>query len=88
MGKSVIWFIFIIVVGALLGSFLGNFIGIIVPAGSWKDLFLTELSAGLDPTRLDLKIIDLTFGCLFKINLMSIIGIIVSALVFRKISKK
>ncbi len=87
MGKSVIWFIFIIVVGALLGSFLGNFIGIIVPSGSWRDLFLTDLSAGLSPTTLDLRIIELTLGCMFRINLMSIVGIIVSALVFKKIVK-
>jgi hypothetical protein len=87
MAKNTLWFIVVIVVGALLGSFLGKFIGIVVPAGSIRDLFATEISAGLQPATLNLRIVDLTFGCLFKLNVMSVLGIIFAAFLFRHIEK-
>jgi hypothetical protein len=75
------------VVGALIGSFLGKFIGMVVPSGSIKDLFATEISAGLSPAMLDLRVMELTFGCIFKFNITSVLGIIISALIFQKIIK-
>jgi hypothetical protein len=87
MAKGTIWFIIVIVVGALLGSFLGKFIGLAIPAGSIRDLFATEVSAGLAPTTLDLRIAQITFGCMLKINITTVLGIIAAALVFRKIAK-
>jgi Domain of unknown function (DUF4321) len=87
MAKSTVWFVIIVVVGALLGSFLGKFIGLVVPAGAVRDMFATEISAGLNPTTLNLKVIDLTFGCLFKLNVMSVVGIAAAALLFRRIEK-
>ncbi len=87
MAKNTVWFVVVVVVGALLGSFLGKFIGIVVPAGSIRDLFSTEISAGLNPATLNLRIVDLTFGCLFKLNVMSVIGIIFAAFIFRRIDK-
>jgi len=87
MAKSTVWFVIIVVVGALLGTFLGKFIGIVIPSGAIRDMFLTDLTAGLNPTTLDLKIVDLTFGCLFKLNVMSVLGIAAAALLFRRIEK-
>jgi Domain of unknown function (DUF4321) len=87
MAKNTVWLVVIIVVGALLGSFLGKFIGIVVPAGSVRDLFATEISAGLSPATLDLRIVDLTFGCLFKLNVSAVIGIIFAAFLFRHVDK-
>ena len=87
MGKNVIWFILVLVVGALLGSFLGKFIGIAIPQGVIRDLFLSDLTAGLSPATLDLRIIEITLGCMLKINLMAIIGIICSAILFKRFSK-
>jgi hypothetical protein len=87
MGKSVIWFIVVIVVGALLGSFLGNFIGIVIPPGAVRDLFLTDLRVGLNPTSLDLRILEVTLGFMFKINFMAIVGIAASAFIFKSIVK-
>jgi hypothetical protein len=85
--KKGLWFIAVIIVGALLGSFIGKFIGIVVPAGSIRDLFATEISAGLSPTNLNLRVIDLTFGLLFKFNITSIIGIALAAYLFKKVVK-
>ena len=87
MTKNTIWFIAVVVVGALIGSFLGKFIGIVMPEGSIRDLFSTELTAGLSPAVLDLRVLELTFGCMLKFNVCSVLGIISAALIFKSISK-
>lgn len=87
MTKNSFLFVAIIVVGALIGSFLGKFIGLVVPSGSVRDLFATEISAGLSPAMLDLRVLELTFGCMLKFNITSVLGIIAAAVLFRKIIK-
>jgi hypothetical protein len=87
MAKGTLWFILVIIVGALIGSFLGKFIGLVVPAGSVRDLFATDITAGLSPATLNLRIVELTFGLLFKLNITSILGILVAAFLFKKVSK-
>jgi hypothetical protein len=85
--KSVVTGVVVIVVGALLGSFIGGFIGHAFPEGVVHDLFAKEISAGLSTTTLDLRVLDLTFGCLFKFNVPSVIGIVIAALLFKSIFK-
>jgi hypothetical protein len=75
----------VVVSGALLGSFLGKFVALAFPNGRIHDLFATDISAGLSPTNLDLRIIDLTFGCMFRFNVMSVVGIVLAALLYKKI---
>ncbi|OGS34512.1 MAG: hypothetical protein A2293_09550 [Elusimicrobia bacterium RIFOXYB2_FULL_49_7] len=87
MAKNAVWFLAIIVVGALLGSFLGKFIVIVAPEGSIKDLFATDISAGLSPATLDLRVIELTFGCLLRLNITAVLGIVIAALLFKKVMK-
>lgn len=87
MAKNTIVFILIIVTGALIGAFLGKFIGLVVPAGNIRNMLATEISAGLSPATVNLKIIELTLGCLFKFNVTSIIGIITAIVIFRWINK-
>jgi len=64
----------------------GKIRGLVVPAGSIRDLFATDISAGLSPTHLDLRVIELTFGCMLKFNITSLLGIIGAAIIFRKIT--
>ena len=85
--KSIFFGVVVIVVGALLGSFIGGFIGHVFPDGVIHDLFSKEISAGLQPANLDLRVVELTFGCLFKFNVPSVIGILIAAVVFRSFSK-
>lgn len=87
MSKNILYFIIIVVVGALLGTFLGEFLAMVMPEGGARDLFSRGIEAGLHPTRLDLRVIELTFGCIFKFNITSIIGIIAAAYLFRGIAK-
>ena len=75
----------VIVAGALLGSFLGKFVGLAFPEGRIHDLFATDITAGLHPTNLDLRIIDLTFGCVFRLNVMSVVGILLAAFLYKRI---
>lgn len=85
--KNVVLGVVVIVVGALLGSFIGGFIGHSFPEGIVHDLFSKEISAGLQPSILDLRVIELTFGCLFKFNVPSVIGICIAAFLFRSFAK-
>ena len=86
-GQGLLTGVVVIVVGALLGSFIGGFIGHAFPDGIIHDLFSREITAGLAPANLDLRVVDLTFGCLFKFNVPSVIGILLSAYLFRTFSK-
>jgi uncharacterized protein YneF (UPF0154 family) len=88
MLKNPIMLIIVLVVGALLGSFLGEFISIVLPSGAMKDLFIKDLSAGLMPSTFDLRIVQITFGCMLKLNVMSLVGVVLSAFIFRKMYDK
>lgn len=88
LNKNIIYFVIVVVVGALLGTFLGEFLAVALPDGNIKDLFAKGIEAGLHPTKLDLKVIELTFGCLFKFNVTSVIGIVFAAYIFRGVGGK
>ena len=85
--KSILEGVGVVVAGALLGSFLGKFIGMGFSEGKIHDLFATDITAGLHPTNLDLRIVDLTFGCLFHFNMTSVVGILVAALLYKSLFK-
>ena len=55
--------------------------------GMIHDLFSKEITAGLQPANLDLRLLEITFGCLFKFNVPSVIGIVLAAFLFKTISK-
>lgn len=87
MGKSlqnILFMVAVVVVGALLGTVLGKLIGLVIPEGPWRSLFVEQISGGLHPLTLDLWVIELTLGCLFKFNFLSIAGIFIAAYLFRK----
>ena len=77
--KSLILFILCgIVVGGLLGEF------------ATQVDFLWWLSYGQSfgisqPIELDLSVIKLTFGLMFKINISSIIGMVLAIFIYRKV---
>lgn len=67
-----------IVVGGLLGNLASN-----VDFLSW--LSYGEQFGLTTPIELDLSVIKLTFGLVFKINIASIIGIVLAILIYKKI---
>ena len=68
-----------LVIGGLLGELAARF-----EALSWLSC---GQSFGLSsPIELDLNIINITFGFMLKINIASIIGILISIFAYKKIS--
>lgn len=73
--------ILFILAGLVIGSLIGNL-------ASNVD-FLWWLSYGQEfglsePLILDLQVVKLTFAVIFKINIASIIGVIISMFIYRK----
>lgn len=80
--KNIWIFLIFLLSGLVIGGLLGEL-------ASNVD-FLWWLSYGSSfglttPVELDLQIIQITFGLWFKINIASIIGMVIAILVYRKI---
>jgi uncharacterized membrane protein len=75
--------ILILFLGSLIGSAFGELIGYILPDGVVKDFFLTSVDAGIKPTTIDLNLIKFTLGFTFKLNVMGIVGVIISAYILK-----
>ncbi|GAA0114302.1 MULTISPECIES: DUF4321 domain-containing protein [Clostridium] len=75
-------YIFVILLACISGSFIGE---VLSKSVSFLDILGLSYFIGLkQPILLDLKVISITFGLQFKLNLMSIICIIVAMILFRK----
>ena len=81
--KSVGFIIFVIVVGALMGSALGEVLAFIMPVGVVKDFFLKSITASVGPGTLDLILFKITLGFALKLNITGVIGILISAYMLR-----
>lgn len=80
--KNPILLIFFIILGGILGTFLGDLLGSKIPGLSF---FKTIYSIGTaSPLLIDIKIFTLTLGVNIKLNIMSIIGIILAIIIYRK----
>lgn len=78
--------VWILLVFILAGLVIGGLIGQLAQNID----FLWWLSYGQSfgfstPIQLDLNIIQLTFGLMLKINIASIIGVIIAILIYRKV---
>lgn len=75
-------YVFVILLAAISGSFIGEVlarnIGIFSFLGNSYAIGLSK------PILLDLKVIGITFGIYFNVNLMSIICVILAIILFRK----
>lgn len=76
----------VVVAGLVMGSLLGELVGGLLPAGWVQDLFTNGPTIGLtSPAVLDLRFIALTFGLVFKINLVGVVGIVIAAFALRRL---
>lgn len=83
-GGISLWFM--IFLGAICGSILGDVIGNNLSILNFlKESYAIGTST---PTVLNLKILSLTLGLNFNINIMTIIGIIMAIILYRKILRK
>lgn len=78
-----IWILMVFILsGLVIGGLIGEFT---------KDVdFLWWLSYGQSfglsaPIELDLNIVQISFGLMFKINVASILGMIIAVLIYKKI---
>ena len=83
MGKKLLFFLLVLVISAIVGSFAGKFLQSISPeGGAFHNLFGVEEEIGISPTKLDLIIVEFTFGCIFKFSLLSVLFMITGGYIF------
>jgi hypothetical protein len=83
---SVVVLLVVLLLGALIGSVLGEVIASLAPGGYLETVFSKGITPGLaPPVVLDLKVLTLTFGVTMKINLASLLGIVLALLICRKL---
>lgn len=79
-------FVVIIILGALIGAALGELIAYLFPGGILDRIFSRGISPGLDPpATLDLRIVSLTFGFIVRINLASLLGLLLGAYIYKQL---
>lgn len=82
--KNRLAIIFIIFMGIFLGGLIGEILGSIPGLGFLK----VGIQAGItNPITINLMVLEITFGLVFKINIMSIVGAWIGYLVQKEIIK-
>ena len=78
--------IWILLVFLLSGLVIGGLLGEIALKVDWLEWLAYGQNFGLaSPIELDLSVITITFGLMFKINIASIIGMALAIFIYRKI---
>jgi len=74
-----------VVVGLVVGSLVGELLGQFVGDGRLKDLLTRGPMLGLTPpATLDLRLLSVTFGIVFKVNAVGVLGIIIALIAVRR----
>lgn len=77
--------IFFILLGGLIGGILGEILRVISPEGILQDIFSTAYSIGIDPPlTLNLRLFTTTFGFAFRMNLFSLLGILLGIYIYKQ----
>lgn len=75
-----------ILVGGLLGGMLGEILTVFSPPEPIHTIFAKSVSPGLDPPlTIDLVLLKITLGFLFKVNLLTILGIFLGMYLYKNI---
>ncbi len=73
----------ILLVLLLIGAIFGSLIGMVL--GGYLPILNYGHSIGVDPFVVDLNVIIITFGMTIRLNLSSILGIIIAFVIFKKL---
>ena len=81
------WMMFLfIIVGGLLGGVFGEILRVLAPQGAIQSLLATALSPGINPPlTLDFVLFKLTLGFIFKMNLLSFLGIFLGVYLYKMV---
>lgn len=75
----------VLIIFVLCGLVIGGLIGQLTSGISWLNWLSYGQEFGLvNPITLDLGVVQLTLGLLFKINVSSIIGIAIAIFIYRR----
>ncbi len=75
----------ILIIFILCGLVIGGLIGELSSNVSWLNWLSYGQQFGLlTPITLNLGVVELTFGISFKINISSIVGIVIAIFIYRK----
>ena len=75
----------IVVAGLVVGSLLGELLGSLT-TGWFQDFLTKGPTIGLTPpVTLDLRLIAFTLGIAFKVNVVGVLGILISAVTLRRL---
>ncbi len=70
--------------GVVLGSVVGEVIGLLLPEGNvLRELFVSGKEFRVGPAHLDMIVFTFTIGFSLKVNLVSVLGIIIVAFMLR-----
>ena len=70
--------------GVILGSVVGELSNTVMPPGNVaRELFCAGKNLTVGPMTIDLIVFTLTFGFSLKVNLISVLGIVLAALMLR-----
>lgn len=80
--KSVGFFIFLLILGAIAGTLLGDIIGTAFPILNFlKNYYLIGTAS---PVNLNLKVVSFEIGVNFTVNIMTIFGMILGMVLYKK----
>ena len=85
-GKSVGSLILFMVVGGLVGTVLGEILGQLFSGGFIRTLLIGSVPFGLKPpVTIDLRVLTLSFGFVFEITLLGVVGLVLGVYLYRKL---
>ena len=68
-----------------MGGLLGELLTVVAPEGILQDIFSRTYIIGLDPPfTLDLRLFVTTFGLSLRINLFSLLGVLLGIYVYKQ----
>jgi H+/Cl- antiporter ClcA len=78
----------VITAGALLGNLLGTLIASLFPPGAIRNIFALKTSSGFEPITINLVVTKIVFGIHLTINTAGVLGILIAAVLARKLFKE
>ena len=84
------WFgaFLVLLLGTVIGTILGQVVGLLLPTGSWHDIFFKGVSIGLkDPLHLDLSVLQVIFGLTLSVNPLTLVGLLLAIVLVVRFSK-